>query len=166
MRHIPLSGKRGAGLRAIVDDEDYEHLSKFKWYLVHGYARRNEPRSETNVPTRMVSMHREILGLVFGDEVFVDHRNRNGLDNRRKNLRTCTSSENPQNMPPLGGKSQYRGVHRHTHRPKWIAQAQHGGKTKHLGCFDDELDAARAARDFRLAHMPFTIEPEIPEESS
>ena len=76
---IPLT----QGLVAIVDDKDYELLGQYKWYAHKNtgvyYAQRRAGK-------RMVSMHREILGLQYGDKQIVDHANGNGLEKRNKNL--------------------------------------------------------------------------------
>lgn len=152
MRTIPLSGRRGVDLFAIVDDEDYEPLVGFKWSLTQGYAVRYIGRWS-------LFMHREILGLARGDGLMVDHMNRHGLDNRRFNIRVVTSAQNPQNTSPRGGcTSQYRGVYLSKQISKWVAQGRRGGRTHHLGVFHDEIEAARAAQQFRLEHMPFSVE--------
>lgn len=95
-REIPLS----RGLFAIVDDEDYEALSKFKWHaavrnkgLGH-YARRSAIGKDGK--SRTIRMHRQIMGFHLP---MIDHENGNGLDNRRENLRSCPgNSENQVNQ--------------------------------------------------------------------
>lgn len=92
MATIPLT----RGKEAIVDDADYEALSKFKWY-----AHRDRSglfRAYRHVPgTRNTSksMTEELLGKVPG--MTVDHANRDPLDNRRANLRRATHLENNRN---------------------------------------------------------------------
>ena len=83
------------GKVAIVDDEDFEWLSQWKWHVNKGlYA----VRSVKN-PGSTVSMHREILGVEKG--VNVDHKNEDGeiggFNNQRYNLRICNQSQNGAN---------------------------------------------------------------------
>ena len=77
-------------------------------------------------------------------EYVVDHVNGNTLDNRRENLRLATSSENNANRKSKGGTSLYKGVSKDNSRDKWISSIQVNHKTKHIGRFDDEIDAAKA----------------------
>jgi hypothetical protein len=89
----------------------------------------------------MMLMHREILGV--GKGTLVDHRNGNGLDNTRANLRPCSRSGNMQNMKThKDNKSGYKGVRRD--RGKWLATIRVNGKVVFLGRFDLVTDAARA----------------------
>jgi len=108
-------------------------------------------------------IHRWIMGLAFGDPREVDHMNGNRLDNRRSNLRICTHQENRQNRLPnktYAGKpvtSRHRGVSWNAARGKWLVQQQVNGERKFLGWFDDELEAARVAEQFRREHMTFSV---------
>lgn len=115
---------------------------------------RNGPRSER--PRQTFAMHRQILGLEAGDGCEVDHRNGDGLDNRRSNLRLVTRAQNKQNVSARGGYSKHRGVTFDRRRQKWKAQVKLNGTTHNVGRFDDELEAARAASAFRRQHMPFS----------
>jgi hypothetical protein len=82
---IPLT----QGKFAIVDAEDYERLSKYKWHVDKGDSTYYAARG---IVGKNFRMHREILNAPEG--LVVDHRNHNGLDNRKKNLRLCTRSQN------------------------------------------------------------------------
>ncbi len=142
IRYIPLT----RGLHAIVDAEDYEGLSKYKWQVQpsanHGtwYAKRC-------CRGRLILMHREIMKAPKGK--FVDHINGNGLDNRRCNLRLCDPRQNSCNRSKQrGARNRFIGVQpcgKHTYQ----AVVMHKGKTYRAGTFDDEVEAAKA-RD-RLA---------------
>jgi hypothetical protein len=72
----------------------------------------------------------------------VDHRNHNGLDNRRSNLRLATGHQNQGNRRPQGGSPRFKGVY--LSRSKWVAQIRFGGSKRYLGRFTVEEDAARA----------------------
>lgn len=139
MKEIPLT----KGKVAIVDDEDFDRVSAFKWQACESekggwYACRTAYNTITNRP--MVYLHRFILG---SPKSHVDHRNRNGLDNRRKNLRIASRSQNQANVTlrrdnTLG----YKGVV--LRRGGWGAQIRHQGSRQWLGVHPTKETAARA----------------------
>ena len=131
------------GLVAIVDEEDFAQLSKFKWYASKDrntfYAVRRNPKGKR---PKAIRMHREILGYPPG---LVDHKNRNGLDNRRENLRRCTPAQNQQNRrKKITSKSSLKGITWHAARKKWQAQIKVNKKNIYLGLFKTEEQAAKA----------------------
>jgi hypothetical protein len=85
-------------------------------------------------------MHREIMHAPDG--MVVDHKNRNGIDNRPDNLRVCTPAQNEYNKAPRGKRSRFKGVY--PDGDKWYAMIKHKGETYYLGTFDDEVEAAKA----------------------
>jgi hypothetical protein len=89
-------------------------------------------------------MHREILNAPAG--VFVDHKDGDGLDNRKENLRIVTSAQNQQNRRKISRKttSKYKGVYFRRENKKYCALICCKGKRMHLGYFDNEIDAAKA----------------------
>jgi hypothetical protein len=139
---IPLT----QGIIALVDIDDYERISRFDWYA---YKNRNTFYAGRNVPgiskaQDMVLMHREILGLSRGDGIKVDHRNRNGLDNRRENLRVASTSINNHNRRiQSNNTSGYRGVSWHKDAKKWSAGVTINGKWRYLGLHNDIISAAK-----------------------
>lgn len=129
------------GKVAIVDDEDFEWLNQWKWC-----ARKDGPRwyvMRRNCERELVQMHRFILNPQAHLET--DHRNGNGLDNRRCNLRSCTRSQNSMNSKKRTGcTSQFKGICWRQDTRKWRARIQFNDKRHNLGCFDNELKAAKA----------------------
>lgn len=129
---------------ALVDDVDYERISKFRWYADRGpsgnwYARAWEPGMK---PRKRLHMHR--LVMLAPRQLDVDHVNNDGLDNRRSNLRTCTRKENTRNQRAKGG-NRYKGVNYVSRLGKWRAQiSTEKGTKKYLGVFEYLEDAARA----------------------
>ena len=136
-REIILSNGKD---KALVDEVDYEHLTKFKWDLQRIYAVRHIRL--TNGKWSRLKMHREILNAPKGVEI--DHINGNGLDNRRENLRFCNRAQNTQNQRGRSNTtSKYKGVYWKKDVERWAAQIRKSGKQKHLGYFVDEKDAAQ-----------------------
>lgn len=127
------------GREAWVSDCDFELVSKHKWYAWE--SSNGGWYAVTNVCQKMVFMHRLILNTPDGVEV--DHRNHNGLDNRRFNIRNCAHIENGYNRRSHRGTSRYKGVSWLQSSHKWRAQITQNGKIEYLGCFDNEVDAAK-----------------------
>ena len=146
MKEIPLAG----GLMALVDDEDYELVSKYSWWAApdrrtvyaRAYIRGSSPRE------KYVRMHRLILNAPKGLQV--DHKNLNGLDCRRDNLRFATNSQNQANGKKYSTSSKgaptsrYKGVGWHKVMKAWSARVQINERTVVLGYFASETDAALA----------------------
>lgn len=156
-QRIPLQRKDGSiSAYAIIDAADLEWLSQWTWSQHKGYAKRNQSRDGISC---VIYMHREILGLKYGDPRHGEHKNRIPLDCRRENLRIAERGQrdNQQNRASLrGSSSQYRGVWWDAERCKWHAQVKLDGKRHDLGRFDSEADAGAAASAFRRQHMPFS----------
>lgn len=142
MNEIPLT----QGKFTVVDDEDYEWLMQWKWFAVKAgktyYARRASYKNGRLSP---IPMHREILGLLYGDGTLGDHRNRNGLDNRRNNLRVASAQLNCYNKGmQKNNTSGFRGVTWDKRSEQWLAQIRVDRKTKGLGYYPIKKDAAIA----------------------
>jgi hypothetical protein len=154
---IPVYGRVGVVAHALVDDDDAELVSAYRWgNLVNGYISCGVPHPSGG--QRTIYLHRLVLGLDFGDRREGDHKNLDKLDNRRENLRVASRSQNAQNVPSQGGTSRYRGVAWHKAHKRWRAYVFLDGRQAFHGYFESELDAARAAARFRAEHMPFSVE--------
>ncbi len=89
-------------------------------------------------------MHREIMG-VTKRGIMVDHKDMNGINNQRHNLRICTDSENKCNKKSHKGSiSQYKGVSMSKGKTRWVAQIAFNKRVIKVGGFIDEISAARA----------------------
>lgn len=136
---VPLT----RGYSALVDDADYGNVTAAgPWYVVlhrrTAYARRNIRRSDGTRATQR--LHNFLTGWPF-----VDHRDGNGLNNQRENLRPATKGQNTVNTPPaVHNTSGYKGVAWYPRSGCWRAQAGSGRRTFHLGYFDAAKDAALA----------------------
>jgi len=143
MKRIPLT----QGKSAIVDDADFAAVSGFKWYahkIRHNfYAARH---AEKNGKRIVVYMHRVIIQTPAGKET--DHRNGDGLDNRKRNLKICTRTENGANRPRLNSnnKSGHGGVYWYEKTKKWRAQISRNGRVKCIGYFTRKSDAIKARK--------------------
>ena len=146
MKEIPLTG----GLVALIDDGDFELVQGYGWYAAPSrrtvYARAVIRGVR---PLRCVRLHRLILGVGLG--IRVDHRNMNGLDCQRANLRIATNGQNKANGEKYRTSrwgshptSPYKGVCWKRQRNKWYASIKGIKGTQFLGYFCSEVDAALA----------------------
>lgn len=151
MKTIPLT----RGQFATVDDEDFEFLNQWKWHALPKdrsatgfYAHRF---AYTPSGRKSVLMHRIILGIA-DTKTKGDHRDGDGLNNRKENLRIASSMENSRNQRKQVRKTSsiYKGVvfFKDGRQKPWRAFVQrsiNGKKKQHyLGVFASEIDAAKA----------------------
>lgn len=133
----------GTGLFAVIDEEDAEEILKYKWFPL------KDPKRHTWYARRIfydadgkrheLSMHRHIMGEPEG--LLVDHIDRDGLNNRRSNLRTCTNAENCRNRRLHSNNTTgFKGVNRNKDCADWVA-AING---TYLGLYPTAEEAARA----------------------
>lgn len=146
MKTIPLT----KGQVALVDDSDYNFLSQWKWYASKNgntyYAQR---RKTVNGKKLTIKMHRVIMNVSIGVET--DHIDRNGLNNQRYNLRTCTRSQNNANRVMKVSNTGYIGVGWNNKNKKFYAGLEYQGKRVYLGSFVLAEDAAKAYNEAVLA---------------
>lgn len=143
MKEIQLT----QGKFALVDDEDYEWLNQWKWnacsYGKTFYVSRIDKSTGVN---KKVYMHRLILGLTE-KVILSDHKDRNGLNNQRDNLRASSRAENAMNMGiRSGGTSGVKGVCFDKSKGKYMAHITVNYKFKFLGYFTDIESATEARR--------------------
>lgn len=141
MKLIPLT----QGKFAMVDDEDFDAVSQFKWHAKKLGRRVYATRSikKPNGKYSLQLMHRFLMP----DVPEIDHEDGNGLNNQRKsNLRPATTQQNAQGFrrKSSGKTSKFRGVSWHKKAGKWRAYICLDDKHKHLGHFNSEIDAAKA----------------------
>ena len=132
----------GENLFALVDQRDFERLSKVRW---RPYRRANKVGVYA-VSGVCVFMHRLLLGLQPRDGKLGDHINGNTLDNRRQNLRVATPAQNSQNRRCRRDSiTGLKGVY--PHRKRWQAAIVINGVKRYLGTFDSPELASAAYRD-------------------
>lgn len=140
-RRHPIHLSRG--LTAWVSPEDFRQVVKHKW-SVHE-TQSEKLYAETNMKLGgkwfRILLHRFILGVERGQ--LVDHRDNDGLNNTRGNLRLASRGNNQHNSGSRGGSSRFKGVSRKTAN-RWVAQIMADRKWRYLGLHKTEEDAARA----------------------
>lgn len=142
-RRIGLS----QGKYAIVDTDDYERLRRHKWHVCKRdrtyYAIRGQWSPELK-KRLTIAMHREVIDVP--DDLYVDHINHHGWDNRKANLRPATAADNARNAryPKINTTSKYRGVWYNKKKKRWRAVIGINNTRKIIGYFRDEIDAAKA----------------------
>ena len=151
MTEVPLT----QGKVAFIDDEDAERVLALKWQFLKpgkgkytGYARHLQL---IGGKMRAILMHRFILGL-HQCALEVDHKDGNGLNNTRANLRLATRSQNASNIRyRKTSKTGYRGVR--VSRKRFEACIKVNGCPRYLGKFDDPAAAARAYDNAAREHF-------------
>ena len=139
--------KLNCGKYTLVDDEDFEWLSQWKWHLTGkmGYVVRS-------AKGKNIYLHR--LVNKTPDGLQTDHINTNPLDNRRKNLRIATSSLNNINKKMQSNNtSGIRGVSWDKFKKKWKARIWFNNKTITLGNCDNIKIATILRREAELKYF-------------
>lgn len=132
------------GKVAIVDDDDFLNINSKSWYAYKEgntyYAARDD---RSNQKRKRVLMHREILNTPY--DLITDHKDRNGLNNIRSNIRICTKVENNRNTKLRNDStSGIKGVSFKKREKKWAAQISFNKKIKWLGYFNTAKEAMSA----------------------
>lgn len=176
IKTIPLS----RGYEAIVDADMYDYLIQFTWCAVvyddRVYAQRNIKKGDrVKLKRKSKFMHEEILEAPA--KMDIDHINRNGIDNRKCNLRLCTRSQNSANARkqikknPTRPQSKYKGVFyvwcygpdgtKYVRTKPWCARVSLDGVIYHLGYYFTEDEAAEAYNKAALQKFGIYSRPNV-----
>ena len=131
---------------AIVDDSDFELVSKSRWYL-QAVGKHKSARADfkENGIRRKISMSRFLMNCPKG--MVVDHINGDSLDNRRKNLRICTPKENCRNIH-LTKRGKMKNIYQ-IPSGKFRVLFQVDGKRHHFGMFETVEEAMKVHKKVR-----------------
>lgn len=134
---VPLT----QGKVAVIDDVDADIIAPYKWWAVKS---RSADRwyAATKIGGRRIWMH-----ALLTTYPMTDHRDCDGLNNRRGNLRSCTNAQNCQNRRKGSrASSQFKGVYWNRATETWRACVRKSKKLHYLGTFYTEEAAAEAYR--------------------
>ena len=135
VRHIPLT----RGKYAVIDAADYERVAQLTWYAsIAG----NRVYARSSIDGRSIFLHRFLTNAPKG--MVVDHIDHDGLNDRQGNLRICTFQQNLYNSRPYGKTSRFKGVCWDKAGRRWVVYIRHNGRSRFVGQFTDEVEAARA----------------------
>lgn len=142
---ISLTRTNGDVHECVIDSRDFELVRRYRWYPDKAgrtfYAVTNVPNLDGT--RSRLKMHR----LIFPSNRDIDHKDRNGLNNRRSNLRQATDAQNNWNQQTRRGTSQFKGVYLRKDYArrgitKYYATISVHGRRISLGVFDSEETAA------------------------
>lgn len=145
MKTVHLGGKKAAGRVALVDDEDYDLVLPYNWYCVEVTTpgKRSGPYARTTVFSDTGKSGALFMHNLIVDYPKPDHIDGDGLNNQRSNLRRVSASQSAINRRTWG-RSAYRGVCWYRRYSKWNATITYRRKSRNLGYFASEEDAALA----------------------
>ncbi len=163
MKEIELT----RGFVAVVDDEDYESVSGYSWSVYSNggnklYAKAYNPNDGT-----LISLHRFLMRAQKGE--LVDHKDGNGLNCTKQNMRIANQSQNQANRGlPKTNTSGYKGIRFDKRSGKWMSSIIVHGKNIFLGTFATPEEAARAYDDAAVKYhgeFAWTNFPRMPDEN-
>jgi hypothetical protein len=151
MKEIQLNN----GMVALIDDDDYEKVNCLKWRALCSKNKHTPDKwyATCNIKTNIIIyLHRFILN-VHDSRTHIDHKDGNGLNCQKGNIRSCTQSQNNKNITPrTGGTSKYKGVWYFKKNRKFTAKICINRKQTYLGSFLKESDAAKAYNDAAIKY--------------
>lgn len=152
MKSIIINSPKYGLCSVLVDDQDFELVSQYKWYISKG---RNTLYARTNsihpiLGTRGFAMHQ----LIMGFPKCTDHKNRTGLDNTRDNLRSSSIQENNRNATiQRNNTTGYRGVDYNKDHKAFRARVNVNRKSVYCRYFKTAEEAAKAYNEAALKYF-------------
>lgn len=137
-----------SGYTVLIDDEDWERVSKHKWSVSTGGGREKpyfRMHFYVGKERKTLQLHRFLLGCVPNDGKQVDHIDGNTFNNRKENLRLCNTHENNRNRgKPKNNTTGYKGVYVSDGDDRWRARVKYLGKSIQIGTYGSPKEAAIA----------------------
>jgi len=136
----------------LIDSEDYELVSKYKW-TIWSHGKSGTLYATTNFNGETHLLHRFILGLKKHSKFIGDHKDGNGLNNCRSNLRICTQKDNSKNQKVSKlSVTGFRGVHWYKAYSCYMVQITVNYQKIFIGYFKDKIEAAKAYNEVASKH--------------
>lgn len=147
-------------MKIFFDPIDYEMVCKYRWHIspthIHNLFYAQAAYKVGVSKWKTIMMHRLIMG-ANDRNIYVDHIDHDGLNNRRCNIRLATDSQNKKNISSYrGSSSKFLGVCKRvtkvnrklssgrTETVRWRACIRANGVNKEIGVFKTEIEAAMA----------------------
>ena len=141
---VPLASQRGWWGSSVRQRRTNGQYGKVRKYIQRSIFKNGKWTSE--------SLHRVILNAPDGADC--DHVNGDGLDNRRNNLRFCTTSQNGANRgSQINNTAGFKGISWHKKNKNWNVRIMVHKKMKHLGGFSKKEDAAKAYNNAAIEYF-------------
>jgi hypothetical protein len=154
VNYIEIKHKTKGTFKVFFDEEDTNIVESYSWRVKIKQGSQNY-YAACNIVIDGKRTVRYMHQLFLSDAKYVDHINRNSLDNRRENLRSITPTQNSQNAKKRKkpSTSKFKGVHWHKRSRTWYATITTDYKQNHLGSFKVEEDAAKAYNEAAIKYF-------------
>lgn len=140
------------GKQTLVDTNLVPILQKIRWWWWRGRNNKEYVAGKLPITHKQIRLHRFVMDAKSGQEI--DHRNGNGYDNRRSNLRFATHVQNQQNRRhQINSTSDFKGTTRRADTGKWRARIIVSGHRLALGNFDTAIEAGEAYAEAARKHF-------------
>jgi hypothetical protein len=155
MKQITIHSKVNGTHSILIDDEDYDYVSKFNWHIYRCTFRGKKARTFYAVACIngvTIRMHRLLLGL-NDPKILVDHKDHDGLNNQRDNLRIASAQQNQFNMRPFkSNKTGFKGVSYNKKDKRYAVFLKVGRKNTFFGNFKTPIEAASKWNELARQH--------------
>lgn len=162
MKHITIYSKVNGTHSVLVDDEDYDIVSKYKWFIYRCTFKGKKARTfyaVAHIGKVTVRMHRLLMD-VSDPKILIDHIDHNGLNNQKSNLRTASPQQNLFNMRPFKiNKTGFKGVSYNKKDKRYAVFLRVNRKTTFFGNYKTAEEAAKRWNELaRIHHGEFAYQ--------
>lgn len=162
MKHITIYSKTHGTHVVLVDDNDYDLVIQFKWFIYRCTFKGKKARTFyaiARIKNVMTRMHRLIMD-AHNPKILIDHKDHNGLNNQRDNLRLANAKQNQFNMRPhVNNKTGFKGVSYHKGDKMYMVFMKVNDKNTYFGSYKTPVDAAKRYNELaRQYHGEFAYQ--------